>query len=55
MARSFKICFDDGVGNKEVFVIKPSLEDFESLREELYARKPEIRNKSLKCYYEGEL
>lgn len=54
MARSFKISFDNGVDNKEVFAIKPNSEDFESLKEELYTRKPELRNKLLKFYYEGE-
>jgi len=52
MARSFKISFDDGLGTKDVFVIKPYSEDFESLIEGFYARKPESRNKSLKYYYE---
>jgi len=50
MARNFKICFDDGWGNKEVFVIQPN--DFKSLMDEIYVRRPESRDKSLKCYYE---
>ena len=54
MSSNFKICFNDGSGSKEVFVVKPYSEDFNSLMEEIYARKPELRNKSLKCYYEGE-
>lgn len=52
MADSFKICLDDGLGEKEVFAVKPK--GFDSLMDEIYARKPELRNKSLKCYYEGE-
>lgn len=54
MSRSFKISFDDHVGEKEVFAVKPISDDFDSLKEELYARKPEFRNKSLKFYYEGK-
>lgn len=54
MARNFKISFDDRVGEKEVFAVKPNSDDFDSLKEELYARKPELRNKSLKFYYEGK-
>ncbi len=55
MSRSFKIYFDDGFGQKEVFVVKPSSDDYRSLIEELYLQKPELRSKSLKCSYEGEL
>lgn len=54
MSRNFKICLKDGSGNTEVFVVKPNLEEFGSVVEEIYASKPELRNKSLKCYYEGE-
>ncbi|KAG4077003.1 hypothetical protein HA402_015990 [Bradysia odoriphaga] len=52
MSRTFKICFNDGSDNKEVFVVKPNSENFGSLVEEIYARKPELRNKPLKCHYE---
>lgn len=55
MSRNFKVSYNDGSSNKEVFVVKPFSEDFKSLVEEIQARKPESRNKSLKCYYEGEL
>lgn len=48
MARSFKICFDD-----EIFVVNSG--DYGSLIEEIYTRKPDSRNRPLKCYYEGEL
>lgn len=54
MSRNFKISFAEGSDNKEIFVVKPALENLQSLVEELYARKPESRHKSLKFYYEGE-
>lgn len=53
MSRTFKIAYDDGTNSKEVFVIKPVLENLQSVADEVYARKPESRQQALTFYYEG--
>lgn len=54
MSRIYKVSFENGSGKKEVFAIKPYLENFDSFKEEIFIRMPELKNKSLKFFYEGE-
>lgn len=56
MSRIYKICvigfpFD---GANEVFAIKPYLESFDSFKEEIFIRMPDLKTQNLKIYYEGE-
>lgn len=54
MSRIYKILFDNGSGTKEMFAIKPFLERLDDFKDEIFIRMPELKNKSLKFYYEGE-
>ncbi|KAG4076820.1 hypothetical protein HA402_009166 [Bradysia odoriphaga] len=50
-SRSFKICFNQGSDSIEAFVVKPKFANLNSLAEELYIRKAELKNKSWRFYY----
>lgn len=54
MSRIYKVSFDNGLGKKEVFAIKPYLENFDSFKEEIFIRMPELKAKTLKFFYEGK-
>lgn len=54
MSQVYKILFDNGSGKKEMFAIKPFLGRFDNFKDEIFIRMPELKNKSLKFYYEGK-
>lgn len=41
-------------GSNEVFAIKPYLESFDSFKEEIFIRMPELKSQTLKLFYEGK-
>lgn len=55
MSRIFKVCVLDGKKNPETFAIKPHLKNFDTFKEEIYIRLPELKNKSFKIFYTGKL
>lgn len=42
------------VGTMEVFAIKPFLESFDGLKEEIFVRKPDLKNQDIRIYYNGK-
>lgn len=55
MSRIYKICvINQSTENaNEVFAIKPYLESFDSFKDEIYIRMPELKSQPLKIYYQG--
>lgn len=55
MSRIYKVAICVGPSaDKEIFAIKPYLESFDSFKEEIFIRKPELKNQPLKIYYTGK-
>lgn len=56
MSRIYKICVVNNLTENtgEVFAIKPYLESFDSFKDEIFIRMPELKNQALKIYYQGK-
>lgn len=56
MSRIYKVCIHGHpkVGTMEIFAIKPYLESFDNLKEEIFIRKPDLKNRDIRIYYTGE-
>lgn len=54
MSRIYKICIVNSQSEKagEVFAIKPYLESFDSFKDEIFIRMPELKNQPLKIFYQ---
>lgn len=52
----YKVCVvnQSNEGANEVFAIKPYLESFDSFKDEIFIRMPELKNQTLKIYYQGK-
>lgn len=57
MSRIYKVCIHGHpkVGTMEIFAIKPYLESFDNLKEEIFIRKPDLKNRDIRIYYTGKL
>lgn len=42
------------VGTMEIFAIKPILESFDTLKAEIFVRKPDLKNLEYRMYYNGK-
>lgn len=56
MSRIYKICVVNNLTENtgEVFAIKPYLESFDSFKDEIYIRMPELKTQPMKIYYQGK-
>lgn len=56
MPRIYKICIvnPSNESANEMFAIKPYLESFDSFKDEIFIRMPELKNQTLKIYYQGK-
>lgn len=56
MSRIYKICVVNNSNEtaSDVFAIKPYLESFDSFKDEIFIRMPELKNQQLKIIYRGE-
>lgn len=56
MSRIYKIFIVNNVNETEgdVFAIKPYLESYDSFKDEIYIRMPELKNQQLKIVYRGK-
>lgn len=55
MPQIYKVCVISSNDNaNEVFAIKPYLESFDSFKDEIYIRMPELKNQPFRIYYEDE-
>lgn len=56
MSRIYKVCIHGHpkVGTMEIFAIKPYLESFDNLKEEIFIRKPDLKNRDIRIYYTGK-
>ncbi|XP_031624754.1 sequestosome-1 [Contarinia nasturtii] len=54
MSRIYKICVVNNLTESagEVFAVKPYLESFDSFKDEIFIRMPELKNQPLKIYYQ---
>lgn len=57
MSRIYKICLlnQSNENGCEVFAIKPYLESFDSFKDEIFIRMPELKNQPIKIYYQGKV
>lgn len=55
MPQIYKVCVLNSLSDNanEVFAIKPYLESFDSFKDEIYIRMPELKNQPFRIYYEG--
>lgn len=55
MPQIYKVCVLNHLSDNsnEVFAIKPYLESFDSFKDEIYIRMPELKNQQFRIYYEG--
>lgn len=51
MSRIFKVC----IQGQEVIAIKPYLDNFQCFKEEIFIRKPDLKNKNLRFAYDGKI
>jgi hypothetical protein len=54
LSRIFKACILSADGSQETIAIKPCIKKFESFKEEIFIRLPELKNKNFKIFYHGE-
>lgn len=56
MPQIYKVCVLNHLNDNsnEVFAIKPYLDSFDSFKEEIYIRMPELKNQQFRIYYEGK-
>lgn len=56
MPQIYKVCVLNHLNDNsnEVFAIKPYLESFDSFKDEIFIRMPELKNQQFRIYYEGK-
>lgn len=56
MPQIYKVCVLNHLNDNsnEVFAIKPYLDSFDSFKDEIYIRLPELKNQQFRIYYEGK-